>query len=128
MVVKEIQYTAKAVGKVLVSAVGFALAFLNEVLPVTPPEYVDEVTVAIGVLTLIATYFAPYAPLGKERAAQARPAAKKTRRKRTTKVARAKVVSAEPSDVEDSPQPKQVLPPGVWGGPTVPEGTNPRAD
>lgn len=69
--------TVVSVGKVISSFVGIALIILNQVLPVLPDNWKVVANAIIGVLTLVATFYAPYAPLGSARRSVAKPAGKK---------------------------------------------------
>lgn len=55
----------KAVGKVLVAALGLILAAVNDHIDLVPVQYRGYVTALIGLLTLLGIYHAPYAPLGR---------------------------------------------------------------
>ena len=85
---KGIGYTLKAVGKILVSGAGLTLATLNEALPIVPEQFKTEVTVVIGVLTVILGYFAPYRPLAGVRGSAGQPGGSNRASKRTAMRAR----------------------------------------
>jgi hypothetical protein len=62
-----IMYRLKAVGKLIVFAVGFVAADLVKYADVIPPQYKGYATGFIALATLIGAYHAPYAALGQHR-------------------------------------------------------------
>lgn len=70
----------KAIGKVIVSGAGLLLVILNEVLPIVPAGWKTYVSVAIGLLTLLAGYHAPYAPIAKRTRRATKRASRKPRK------------------------------------------------